>query len=417
MVSRGMACCQLPDARKYCPSRRGFRHKPSRPCSEGGAFVRTGWEAPGGGFWVPLPEEEEEGRSSRSSVFIPTSLLAKVDSMKSFLHRLMQNAAEKKLRVGVVSSSFRKTWWGIQGVVVPFCCEGRSGEASRVLYDHLLGAMGRKKSHPIRSGGVLPIITSSKDYSREETLENGGQHEAMDVKNIDGDPLLRRHLFVDVDSSHWASDEHFDIAEVVLEDIKFTNEVTNHILIEHLQMTSNISLRFRLPDIEHESLRLGHWPVFSVDNIFLEFVDLEMQSSEDKYMSTVLFSGVFDGPHDSVSGLVHLVSMKFMTLRPVSQIRVFHNISSLRLRVEIMRNAFDACESLLEVARHSWRKSMINVMSWLRPEVTTSEAKYRIRQLDFDESCMQAEEGGNMVDRVHSVFDAACFYEAIKPSK
>ncbi|MQL88085.1 hypothetical protein Taro_020651 [Colocasia esculenta] len=32
-----MAYCQLPDARKYCPSRRGFRRKSSRPCSEGGA--------------------------------------------------------------------------------------------------------------------------------------------------------------------------------------------------------------------------------------------------------------------------------------------------------------------------------------------------------------------------------------------
>ncbi|MQL84211.1 hypothetical protein Taro_016711 [Colocasia esculenta] len=52
-----MACCQMPDARKCCPFRRGFRHKPSRPCSEGRAFDGAGYEAPGGGFWVLLGPE------------------------------------------------------------------------------------------------------------------------------------------------------------------------------------------------------------------------------------------------------------------------------------------------------------------------------------------------------------------------
>uniref|UniRef100_A0A1D1XWD7 E3 ubiquitin-protein ligase SHPRH n=1 Tax=Anthurium amnicola TaxID=1678845 RepID=A0A1D1XWD7_9ARAE len=276
--------------------------------------------------------------------------------------------------------------------------------------------MGRKKSRPIRSGGILPDIISSNINNREQSLENDGQFETVDLENVNG-TLLRRQFFVDIDGSHWASDEHLDIAEIVLEDIKFSSGVTDQILIEDQCLLSNISMRFRLSDVEYECFRLGQWPDISVGNISLELVDLESHNPEDKNNPMVLFSGVFDGPHESVSGLVHLLSMKVLTLRPISQIRILRNVPSLRLRVEILRSAFDACESLLEVGRQPWRKSMIKVMSWLRPEVSTSETKYGISELNFDKGSMQPDSTDDMVSRMHSDFDAARFYEAIKPSK
>ncbi|MQM13333.1 hypothetical protein Taro_046260 [Colocasia esculenta] len=70
------------------------------------------------GMVVEQPQQdEEEQRHQRDDVhediqleealFVPSpTYIPTVDTKKSFLHRLMQNAAEKKLRVGVVSSSF-----------------------------------------------------------------------------------------------------------------------------------------------------------------------------------------------------------------------------------------------------------------------------------------------------------------------
>ena len=52
-----------------------------------------------------------------------------------------------------------------------------------------------------------------------------------------------------------------------------------------------------------------------------------------------------------VSGLAHLVSLRFVTLR-VQSLRAFRDageakVESLGVRVEVMEGAFGACESLL----------------------------------------------------------------------
>lgn len=276
--------------------------------------------------------------------------------------------------------------------------------------------MGRKKSRPVRSGGLLPDINSSNDSRGEHSPETDAKVDVVDVKSADGNGVPKQ-FFVDVDSSHWESDEHFDIAEIILKDIKFDDGIIDHRMIENRCTVSNIYLRFKLPDEDHDNFRLGYWPVLSADCICMEFVDIEKRNLEDKKVPTILFSGTFDGPGESVSGLVHLVSMKFMTLRPVSPIRILGDVPSIRLRVEILKNAFEACESLLEVARKPWRKSMISVMSWLRPEVTTSEARYGTDLLKSDSGDAQPEAVGGVASGLHPEFDAARFYEAIKPSK
>jgi E3 ubiquitin-protein ligase SHPRH len=75
--------------------------------------------------------------------------------------------------------------------------------------------------------------------------------------------------------------------------------------------------------------------------------------------------------------------------------------------------AFAACESLLEVTRHPWRKSLMNVMAWVRPEVTTSATVYGMDGL------VPPVDGGadsDFTPKSDSQFDLAAFYEAVKPS-
>jgi len=85
-------------------------------------------------------------------------------------------------------------------------------------------------------------------------------------------------------------------------------------------------------------------------------------------------------------------------------------VLSFRVRVEMLRNAFDACDSLVDNTRQLWKKSMKNVMAWLRPEIMTSEARYGSKWIDSE-----MEDASNSIKSGR--FDVAGFYEAIKPSK
>lgn len=131
-----------------------------------------------------------------------------------------------------------------------------------------------------------------------------------------------------------------------------------------------------------------------------------------------MVTGSFDGPVEGVTGLVHLASLKFLTLRPLPGMTFSESLSSLRLRVEIQNSAFDACESLLDSTRQLWRKSMVNVMAWLRPEVMTSEARYRYKlPADIEIDFPIDENEDSSPSRKGASFNVASFYEAIKPSK
>ncbi|KAA8533961.1 hypothetical protein F0562_031478 [Nyssa sinensis] len=135
-------------------------------------------------------------------------------------------------------------------------------------------------------------------------------------------------------------------------------------------------------------------------------------------MHAVILSGGFDGPDEGISGLVHLISLKFLTLRPILGFTFSEDMSSLRVRVEILKSAFDACESLLDNTRQIWKKSMMNVMGWLRPEVMTSEAMYGLStSADKEHGLQMMADDDSSVLRKRARFDATGFYEAIKPSK
>lgn len=273
--------------------------------------------------------------------------------------------------------------------------------------------MGRRKGKPHRSSGIILETNATAETALDKhNIVEGGEEENNDFGDID------KPYFVEVERSGWLSDEHLDISEVVLRDLNLREGFHGFELSEDFYQDPQFSLRFRLCNVSDVlgRIKLGHWPVLPYTDIHLEFVKKAIVDNTET--CTVLLSGIFDGPDEGVSGLVHLASLKFVTLRAVLGIRVSKDIPSLRVRVEVLKSTFDACESLLEGSRQLWKKSMMNLMSWLRPEIMTSEVRYGFSSyidMEVDSQTERVDDGGYASKC--SRFDPAGFYEAIKPSK
>ncbi|XP_022745300.1 E3 ubiquitin-protein ligase SHPRH isoform X3 [Durio zibethinus] len=267
--------------------------------------------------------------------------------------------------------------------------------------------MGRKKQANPRRSGALIIENNGNVDPKQEADENRqkGKVELVDTE---------QPFFVEVDGASWHSDEHLDISEVVLIDLNLREGFAGYRISED----SKYSLRFRVCNVNEfvSRIKLGHWPVLSSSDVSLEFVEKSICDGAEK--ESVMLSGSFDGPDVGISALVHLASLKFMTLRPAMLVTLSESLPSFRVRVEILKSVFHDCESLLENTRQLWKKSMMNVMAWLRPEVMTSEAKYGIIEpmnMEVDLYLLTEDEASR--SRKRARFDVAGFYEAIKPSK
>ncbi|CAN6200289.1 unnamed protein product [Urochloa humidicola] len=262
--------------------------------------------------------------------------------------------------------------------------------------------MGRKKSRPVRAGGAG---SAAAEADADAPGPSGGTK-----RTAKGE--VRRDVYVEVDRSTWglADEDHRDVAEVFLRDLSVSGEGEG----EEAFGASRFSLRLRMRDAPEEGFRMGQWPVVPSDCVLLEYV---VHGDQEGKQEAAVVSGCFDGPDEGVSGLAHLVSLRFVTLRvqSLSAIRDMGEarVESLRVRVEMMERAFSSCESLLEVARHPWRKSLMNMMAWLRPEVTTSAAIYGMDGLGVP---MEDDANADFAPKSDSQFDLAAFYEAIKPS-
>ncbi|CAJ1970559.1 unnamed protein product [Sphenostylis stenocarpa] len=273
--------------------------------------------------------------------------------------------------------------------------------------------MGRRKGKPHRAGGIiLETNASAETVLDKQNIVEGGEEAKGDSGGID------KPYFVEVARVDWLSSEHLDISEVVLRDLNLSEDFSGFELSEDFCRDQQYWLRFRVCNVSNVlgRIKLGHWPVLPYTDIHLEFV--RRVAVDHVETCTVIVSGIFDGPDEGVTGLLHLASLKFVTLRPVLGVRLSEEISSLRVRVEVLKNAFHACESLLDTSRQLWKKSMVNVMSWLRPEIMTSEVRYGF----FSCMKMDVDPQTEMEDdickaRKHARFDPAGLYEAIKPSK
>ncbi|XP_038722963.1 E3 ubiquitin-protein ligase SHPRH isoform X2 [Tripterygium wilfordii] len=272
----------------------------------------------------------------------------------------------------------------------------------------------RKQSKPHRSGELVIQSHGSTGPELDDKVK------APEIARAEKDEFVDavKPYFVEVGMRSWLLHEHLDISELILTDLNLREGFSGFELNGDFYEDSKYSLRFQVCNVNDfiNRIKLGHWPVISASDISLEFVKKCMTEAEET--QSVILSGRFDGPDDGVSGLVHLASLEFLSLRPVLGAVFSKEMLSLRVRVEILKNAFDSCESLLENNRQLWKKSMVNVMSWLRPEVVTSEARYGgswSAKIEVDLS--EEMRAGISNSRKHVRFDVAGFYEAIKPSK
>ncbi|XP_031278860.1 E3 ubiquitin-protein ligase SHPRH [Pistacia vera] len=275
--------------------------------------------------------------------------------------------------------------------------------------------MGRRKqSRPHRSGGIFVENSDTTgpqlDKQKANDTKQPGKGEVDDTD---------KPLFVEVNKNSWVSDEHLDISELVLKDLNLKEGFPGFRISEDFYYESKYSLRFRVCNVNEfiGRIKLGHWPLLSSSSITLEFVE-KCMTEKDMETHTVILSGSFDGPDEGVTGLVHLANLELFTLRPVPSVTLSEDMSSVRVRVEILKSTFDACESILENSKKLWKRSMMNVMAWLRPEVMTSEARYGVcKSTEMDVELMTKREGGSSETKKLAKFDVAGFYEAIKPSK
>lgn len=269
--------------------------------------------------------------------------------------------------------------------------------------------MGRKKQvRPHRSLGILERQASEAQSNEENEIK----HEKEEGSDSD------EHFYVETDQSIPDSEEHYDVSEVVLSNLSVSKEFHGYTLNKELYADSRHLLRFKLSNVnEHLGrMKLGHWPILSSSSIYLQF--LEKYMIEGLERDSLIVSGTFDGPDEGVTGLVHLASLKLLTIRPILEVTFSEGLSSIRLRVEIMKSMFDECESLLDNTRQLWKRSMINVMAWLRPEVMTSEARYGYTAAaHMDVDVIMDPVNDSSASRKLARFDISSFYEAIKPSK
>lgn len=281
--------------------------------------------------------------------------------------------------------------------------------------------MGRKKqSQPRRSGGLL---LETQDVVNAEAEASGHSGSTSDPPEGGKLGAIDQPFFVRVEQSCWRLDEHLDISELVLTELNVRGGLFGLRVGDDFYQGSKHSLRFRICNVNEfiDRIKLGHWPVLSGSDISLELVEygyapVNGDTKEEK--ENVVLSGIIDGPDEGVSGLVHLSALGFVSLRPVRDIVFSEEMSSLRVRVEILNRAFDACESLVENTRQVWKKSMINVMAWLRPEVLTSEAQYGIYgSAGAGTNSHLYITDNSSISLEHAKFDVAGFYEAIKPLK
>ncbi|XP_031496910.1 uncharacterized protein LOC116262040 isoform X1 [Nymphaea colorata] len=258
----------------------------------------------------------------------------------------------------------------------------------------------RKQSKPRRSDG---IIGHSVPNSNQE--EPAASTDCPDAGVDDENFERKKVVFVEVDTNSSPSDKHFNVADIRVCDVRFSEGLSSAEFVRERFCEADFALRFRVLMEPGESVHVGNWPMLSAGNVYLEFVVRREDDSE----GSVVFSAGFDASDEGITGLVHLVSQKFLTVRLVMEDAVSEGFPSFRARIDILCKAFDSCESLYETTRAPWKKSMMNVMAWLRPEVVTSEVRYGFHKSEFIQPGLRFNK--------ESPFDALNFYEAISPSK
>lgn len=292
--------------------------------------------------------------------------------------------------------------------------------------------MTRKKQNTPRKARKLQAESYPIDnLSDTEEAHEGRCSSPLGVENAEvtrkSGSSHTRVEYVDIDSNHNPGDDsYFELAEVILCDVTY-GEVP---LSKHWQFdqyeTMEFSLRLKLVVPKSDNARVGwSWPLISANDVSVEVLipaslTDSCQNNEQEAIGSsksVLFSGHFDGPDEGVTSLAHLISQGFMTLRLNEHNKVVDIRSSCRISIAITKKTFDVSNGLSCTVRQPWKKSMMNAISWLRPEVTTDEVTYGVSTLEKREADHAVLEDSDASNELDNHFDTATFYEAIRRSK
>lgn len=292
--------------------------------------------------------------------------------------------------------------------------------------------MTRKKQNSPRKARKLQAESYLSDkLNVTEEAHEGCSSSPLGVENAEGTgkgcSSHTRLQYVDIDSNHNLGDNsYFGLAEVILCDVEYgEGRLSKHWQFDQDEKVE-FSLRLKLLVTESDNARVGwSWPLTSANDIFVEVLipvspTGYCQNNEQEAIGlskSILFSGHFDGPDEGVSSLAHLISQGFMTLRLDEHNKVVDIRSSCRISIWLTKKAFDSSNGLSCNVRQPWKKSMMNAIYWLRPEVTTDEATYGSSTLEEREDDYAVFTGSDVRDDVDNNFDTATFYEAIRPSK
>lgn len=292
--------------------------------------------------------------------------------------------------------------------------------------------MTRKKQNTPRKARKLQAESYPIDNLNDtEEAHEGRCSSPLGVENAGGTrkgvSSHTRVEYVDIDSNHNLGDgSYFELAEVILCDVTY-GEVppSKHWQFDQYENTE-FSLRLKLVVPQSDNARVGWgWPLTSSNDISVEVLipassTDSCQNNEKEAIGSsksVLFSGQFDGPDEGVTSLAHLISQGFMTLRLNEHNKVVDTRSSCRISIAITKKAFDVSNGLSCTVRQPWKKSMMNAISWLRPEVTTDEVTYGVSTLEKREADHAVLTGSDASNELDNNFDTANFYEAIRRSK
>ncbi|MCO5578792.1 hypothetical protein L7F22_032638 [Adiantum nelumboides] len=141
----------------------------------------------------------------------------------------------------------------------------------------------------------------------------------------------------------------------------------------------------------------------------------------------VILSGYLDCTDETISAFTYLFKAGYISVKPLIRVDEKDNADSLklvcRLIIGVTEKSFDGCHGLLDGAKSLWSRSLLKLMRWLRPDLHTDEAIYRLSEnkanirssgqsLGLCEIDEQETEG-----RSQQTFDPTLLYEALKPDQ
>ncbi|MCO5609414.1 hypothetical protein L7F22_063640 [Adiantum nelumboides] len=141
----------------------------------------------------------------------------------------------------------------------------------------------------------------------------------------------------------------------------------------------------------------------------------------------VILSGYLDCTDETIAAFTYLFKAAYISVKPLIRVDEKDNADSLqlvcRLIVSVTEKSFDGCHGLLDGAKSLWSRSLLKLMRWLRPDLHTDEAIYRLFENKANIRSSGQSLGSCEIDeqetegRSQQTFDPTLGYEALRPDR